>query len=108
MNDGVAIGILLFVCSVLFVWNIRVTADWHDAAKRLERLQFSNPHAHLLGRTVEARVYEASKWERMVIVAVSWRGAVCVRPSRDMSAPGRWIPKQFVPQRVREVQGNVV
>lgn len=62
-----------------------------------------NKYAHLLGRTVEAKVYEASSWERMVIVAVSWQGAVCVRPVRDMRTKGRWIRKNLVPSRIREL-----
>ena len=104
MGDHIAIGLLMCVCGVLFVWALTVTADWREAAKRLERLQFANPHARLLGRVVEARIYEASDWERVVVVAVSWKGGVCVRPMRDMEAPGRWIRKQLVPDRVREVQ----
>jgi hypothetical protein len=63
-----------------------------------------NQHAHLLGKQVDARVYEGSPWERMVVVAVSWRGAVCVRPVRDMQTKGRWIPKNLVPLRVMEVE----
>ena len=65
--------------------------------------QHLSPFAHLLGKTVEAKVYEASEWERMVVVAVSWQGAVCVRPEGDMRTKGRWIRKEVVPSRVREI-----
>ena len=71
----------------------------------LRELWTLNPYAHLLGKEVEARVYEGSTYERMVVVAVSWRGSVCVRPVRDMEAKGRWIPKNKVPLRVIEVLG---
>lgn len=62
-----------------------------------------NPHAHLLGKVVEAKVYEASEWELMVVVAVGWHGAVCVRPLSDMRYGGRWIRSELAPSRIREV-----
>ena len=61
------------------------------------------PYAELLGKEVEARVYEASRWERMIVVAVSWRGAVAVRPANDLETRARWIRADLVPDRVREV-----
>ena len=84
----------------------RATAHTLLKANRLERglREGLNPHAHLLGKTVEARVYEASDWERMVVVAVSWKGGVCVRRASDPDGRGRWIKKAFVPDRVREVR----
>ncbi len=104
MGDEVAVAILTIVCGILFAYSIRVTTDWHEAAKKLMRLQFANPYAHLLGRTIEAKVYEGSDWEKMVVIAVSWRGAVCVRPVRDLATKGRWIPKYYAHERVREIQ----
>ena len=104
MYNEAALAILVIVCGILCVYAIRITNDWRVAAKRLMRLQFANPYAHLLGRTVEARVYEGSDWERMVVVAVSWRGAVCVRPERDLETMGRWIRKDLTPTRVREIE----
>ena len=98
--------ILAVVCGCLLVYSIRVTMDWNEAAERLMRSQFVNPYARLLGKTVEAKVYEGSDWERMVIIAVSWKGAVCVRRELDMVAPGRWIHKSKVPCRVREIDGD--
>ena len=103
-DESVAIVVLLVVCCVLFAWALRASSDWRAASRKLMRMQFANPYAHLLGKTVEAKVYEASEWERMVVVAVSWRGAVCVRPEHDLGTIGRWIKKDLTPTRVREVQ----
>lgn len=67
-----------------------------------------NKHARLLGKEVEAKVYEGSEWERMVVVAVSWRGAVCVRPVHDLTTKGRWIHKSKAPGRVRWPEGDAL
>ena len=71
-----------------------------------ERMRQMNPHAWMLGRTVDARVYEGSDWEHMVVVAVSWKGAVCVRPLENLSTRGRWIRKELVPERVRVIDNE--
>lgn len=111
MDEQLAIGVLLCVCGVLFVWAMMVNADYRAASKALraaaywsKEMRMYSPYARYLGRVVEARVYEGSEWERMVVVAVSWHGGMCVRPCRDMELPGRWIEKTKVPERVREVQ----
>ena len=75
--------------------------QWLDQRATAETAM--NVYAHLLGKTVLARVYEASEWERMVVVAVSWRGAVCVRPESDLQTVGRWIRKELVPYRIQEL-----
>lgn len=103
-DESVAIVVLLVVCCVLFAWALRASSDWRAASRKLMRMQFANPYAHLLGKTVEAKVYEASEWERMVVVAVSWHGAVAVRPERDPQTTARWIRKELAPYRVREVR----
>ncbi len=103
MNSDLLIALLMCAFAVSTVWALIVTTDYHAAAKRLERLQFANKFGLLLGRTVEAKVYDGSKWERMVIVAVSWRGAVAVRPEWDLETKARWIPKCKVAERVRAV-----
>lgn len=104
--------IALFVMLTLMVRDAYRRGDmWKATAHELLKLncverelrEGLNPHAHLLGKIVEARVYEASDWEPMVVVAVSWKGAVCVRYANDPDGRGRWIKKQFVPYRVREV-----
>lgn len=74
-----------------------------ETMRVLASLCAENPHARWLGRTVEARVYEGSDWERMVVVAVSWKGSLAVRPERDMQTKARWIRKQLVGERVREI-----
>ena len=61
----------------------------------------TNKHAHMLGRVVQAKVYEGSNWEPMVIVAVSHKGSVAVRPVSDPECSARWIHKSKVPKRVR-------
>ena len=100
----VALAVLTFTCGALLIYARRITTDWHEAAERLERMQFTNKYAYLLGRTMEVKVYEGSKWERMVIVAVSWHGGVAVRPVRDPELKAHWIRKDLVPHRVREIE----
>lgn len=100
--EWIAIVVLFGVAVITTVFAAVSQLDYKEAAKRLERLQFTNPYARLLGRVVEAKVYEGSEWESMVVVAVSWKGSVAVRPTRDLSAKARWIRKERVPQRVRE------
>ena len=65
-----------------------------------------NPYEAWLGRECWVRPAGRDKWRKHVIVAVSWRGAVCVRPVRDMQTKGRWIHKDVAPMRVREVGNN--
>ena len=101
--DELAVTILTITTGVLFVWALTVSQDYRAAAERLSKLQFANPYARLLGRVVEAKVYEGSDWERMLVVAVSWHGSVAVRPVRDLSTKARWIHKSKVPTRVREI-----
>ena len=67
----------------------------------LYRLLPYNKHANMLDRVVSARVYEGSKWEAMLVVAVSHKGAVAVRPVMYQDAPARWIDKEHVADRVR-------
>jgi hypothetical protein len=103
MGELLAVGVLFGVVLALCVWNLSLYRDYRAAAKKLMALQFANPYGRLLGRVVEAKVYEASEWERMVVVAVSWRGAVAVRPEKDVEARARWICKDLVAERVRGV-----
>lgn len=99
-NIGVLlVGIAAF-CVVASAWCALVA--WRAVRGRRDG-RAMNPHARLLGQVVEAKIYEASDWERMVVVAVSWEGAVCVRRLSNMRGRGRWIPKDKAPHRVREV-----
>lgn len=106
MVENTAIVLLAAGCAVLAGLTCILASDYRDATRRIKRMELTNKHAHLLGRTVEAKVYEGSKWERMVVVAVSWKGAVGVRPEWDLRAKTRWIDKRKMPQRVREVRTN--
>ena len=99
----VIIAILALTCVTLGAIAYVANRNASDLAERLEHLQFTSPYAHYLGRTVEVKVYAASRWERMVVVAVSWHGAVAVRPAADLKTRARWIRADLVPERVREV-----
>ncbi len=92
MTWGEAVALVALVAVGLYALRLRAS------------LRSLNPHAHLLGRVVECRVYEASDWERYIVVAVSWEGAVCVRRESTPKITGRWIPKDKAPERVREVR----
>lgn len=60
-----------------------------------------NPYGAWLGRECWVRPTSRDTWKRHVIVAVSWRGAVCVRDAERISEDGYWIKKQNVKWRVR-------
>ena len=60
-----------------------------------------NPYASWLGRECWVRPAGRDKWKRHVIVAVSWRGAVCVRDAEKMQEDGYWIKHQNVRWRMR-------
>ena len=108
--DLIVTTALLLACA-LFVWSAIATVQCFEhkdelrrAEERLEMYRSRlNPYAHLLGRTIEAKVYEGSEWEKMVVVVASWHGALGVRPVSDMYTKTRWIPKHLVPVRVREL-----
>lgn len=72
--------------------------------ERLERMRETSQYGRMLGKVVEAKVYAESDWQRMVVVAVSWKGAVAVRPESDMETRARWIRRDLVPYRVREAE----
>ena len=60
-----------------------------------------NPYASWLGRECWVRPAGRDTWKRHVIVAVSWRGAVCVRDADALDQDGYWIKKQNVRWRLR-------
>ena len=60
-----------------------------------------NPYGAWLGCECWVRPTSRDTWKRHVIVAVSWRGAVCVRDAERISEDGYWIKKQNVKWRVR-------
>lgn len=102
MATAIAIAIFALLSVVILACVIRVACP-NDSGKQERPTVPLNPHAHLLGKVVEAKVYEASEWELMVVVAVGWHGAVCVRPLSDTSYRGRWIRSELAPSRIREV-----
>ena len=70
--------------------------------KKLYESGEPNVHSRLLGRRCLVR--KKGKWREHVIVAVSWKGALCVRDSRNDSGHGAyWVSKYEVPERVRMV-----
>jgi len=60
-----------------------------------------NPHGDWLGRRCWVRPAGRAKWEEHVVVAVSHKGAICVRRADRMDEDGYWIKKQNVRWRVR-------
>ena len=60
-----------------------------------------NPYGAWLGRECWVRPCGKVQFARHVIVAVSWRGAVCVRDLDHMDEDGYWIKKQNVRWRIR-------
>ncbi len=60
-----------------------------------------SPYASWLGCECWVRPTSRDKWRKHVIVAVSWRGAVCVRDAERINEDGYWIKKQNVKWRMR-------
>lgn len=60
-----------------------------------------NPYGDWLGKTCWVRPVGRPEYREHVIVAVSWRGAVCVRDRDAMDSDGYWIKKQNVRWRLR-------
>lgn len=104
VNSDVIAAVLFCAAGFAAIWAAISSAECKALAERLQRLQFTNPYARFLGKIVEAKIYEASDWERVLVVAVSWKGSLCVRPVRDLGASARWIHKGKVPMRVREIK----
>lgn len=71
------------------------------AGAALALTHLGNPYGHWLGRHCWVRPIGRAEWREHVIVAVSWRGAVCVRRADALSEEGYWIKKQNVRHRVR-------
>jgi len=60
-----------------------------------------NPHGDWLDRTCWVRPAGRESWKEHVVVAVSHKGAICVRRADHMDEDGYWIKKQNVRWRVR-------
>ena len=64
-------------------------------------LKTPSPYADWLGKRCWVRPVGRESWAQHVIVAVSWKGAVCVRRLDKPDDDGYWIKKQNVSWRVR-------
>lgn len=60
-----------------------------------------NPFSHWLDRECWVRPCARETWRRHVIIAVSHKGAICVRERARQDQKGYWIKKENVPQRMR-------
>lgn len=77
-----------------------VRAARGEVAGSLRGLADLNPYAMMLGKVVMFRKYEASDWERGVVVAASWHGALQIRDALEHTF---WLSKGKVPTNVIEV-----
>ena len=59
------------------------------------------PYGEWLGQTCWVHPLGVGEWREHVIVAVSWKGAVCVKRSDALDQDGYWIKHYNVPKRVR-------
>ena len=79
-----------------------------DASRSVNRILVGylpkNAYARYLGEEVMAKIYEQSEWKRCVVVAISWHGSVCVRPTDDLATKGRWIHHAFARGRIKGVE----
>lgn len=102
MDGWVACSLALLLACALA--TITAKASWAVAMERKAELERFNPHAWRLGGVVEARMHRRARWVRCDVVAVSWKGGVCVRPCDRPGAKGVWISKDMVGSRVREAE----
>ena len=70
-------------------------------ARMMDELRGLNPHARWLGRRVLVHKYDACPWELATVVAVSHKGALCIR--RDTEEGSWWMKPSRVRERVREL-----
>lgn len=82
------------------------TMEWQLTAVRRDvaQIKAQNPFAHLLGKTVEYKKFEASDWQRGVVWCVGINGGLCIRDAEYLDVPGKWIHSDEVSRRVREVE----
>ena len=63
-----------------------------------------NEHAYLLGKVVMAKRYEASDWERYLVVCVSWHGSLRLRPLGETDPRyAFWLEREKRATRLREI-----
>ena len=61
----------------------------------------ASPYGEWLGHTCWVHPIGVGEWREHVIVAVSWKGAICVKRSDRLDQDGYWIKHYNVPKRVR-------
>lgn len=88
----VTVVALTLMLATTFLELLRTTRAL-DSARRHAAL---NPHAPRLGRACEVR--NRGRWVPCTVVAVSWKGALCVR---ERCGGTWWIRKDQVEERVR-------
>lgn len=74
-----------------------------ELARRVEAQRFA-PFSELLGKPcwVKSGHGNQARWRKHRVVAVSHKGAICVRPWSDGSGRGAfWVPKGKVDAKVR-------
>lgn len=83
--------------SVLLANNAELAARCATLESRMPR----NEHARMLDETVDAKVRERDEWQPMLVVAVSHKGSLAVRPVSEPGRAAKWIPARLVEKRVR-------
>ena len=101
VTDVLGWGWLAFLSGCLLGFVARSVLESFEGA--IDR-RVASPHAHMLGRLMEVRKYDASDWEPCVVVAVGWHGSVCVRRLCDIDRPGFWVHHDRAMTHLREVE----
>lgn len=96
--------LLMATVGALCAWVDKVTRERDELSELLLRhvklMTEENPHSFLLGKTIEVRCRKGSdEWEKVNVVAVSWKGGLCVRPVDGSKS--RWIDKRNVREMVQ-------
>lgn len=84
------------VCGAAILWLIEDRRGIHGR----------NPYGSWLSRECWIRPRGRETWRKHVIVAVSHKGAVCVREITRRNDTGYWIKKENVPIRLRFSLGS--
>lgn len=79
------------VCGASILWLVEDRRGIHGR----------NPYGSWLDRECWVRPCSRETWRRHVIIAVSHKGAICVREITRRNESGYWIKKENVPARMR-------
>ena len=114
--SGIVAACVALLAVSAFVWARRMKkARWQGLAEQIATMTVrsgggracASRYAWLLGREVEARVYEGRGWERYVVVAVGWHGSICVRRAEAPDRRGWWV-KRWAWEGNLRVDGEVI